>query len=104
MRECRQPLFRLADPDLMKKFQHPGTRAIAFQTLMQCQDLANLSLDRVQRIERGHRLLEDHGDVVAAHRAELWLAGGHQVTTVEKDLAGGVAGGGIRQEFEDRRG
>ena len=41
---------------------------------MQKQDLADLLLDRVQRIERGHRLLEDDRDVVAAHLAHLALA------------------------------
>ena len=35
------------------------------------QDLADLRLDRVQRIERGHRLLEDDRDVVAADLAHL---------------------------------
>jgi hypothetical protein len=36
-----------------------------------CRISRNLLLDRLQRIERGHRLLEDHGDVVAAHLADL---------------------------------
>ena len=39
--------------------------------LMQQQDFADLLLDGVQRIERGHRLLEDDGDVVAAHLADF---------------------------------
>src|SRR5262249_61711563 len=29
--------------------------------------LRNLVADRQHRVERGHRLLEDHGDVLAAH-------------------------------------
>ena len=34
---------------------------------MQRQAFAQLPLDRVQRVQRGHRLLEDEADVVAAH-------------------------------------
>ena len=47
-------------------------RAIApLMAVVQEQNLADLRLDRVQRIERGHRLLEDDRDVVAADLAHL---------------------------------
>ena len=56
--------------------------------LVQLQDLADLLLDRVQRVERGHRLLEDHGDVVAAHaRAARSSLSVEQVLALEQDLA-----------------
>ena len=55
--------------------------------LVQRQHLDDLLLDRVQRIERGHRLLEDHGDLVAAHLAQLLLVQRQQVLAVEQDLA-----------------
>ena len=102
VRICREPLFRFADADLMQQFQHPCTGRGACETLMERQDLADLPLDRVERIERGHRLLEDHGDRVAAHRAEFVLARCHQIPAVEENLARGVAGGRIRQKFQDR--
>ena len=38
---------------------------------VQFEDFADLPLDRVQRVERGHRLLEHHGDACAANRAQL---------------------------------
>ena len=40
---------------------------------MDLQDFADLPLDRVERVERGHRLLEHHGDVVAAHPPHVVL-------------------------------
>ena len=46
---------------------------------MQIEDFADLALDRVQRIERGHRLLEHHGDVVAAHLPQVALIGVEQL-------------------------
>ena len=43
------------------------------QALMQFEDFADLLFHRMQRVERGHRLLENHGDVVAAHLAQVAL-------------------------------
>ena len=40
------------------------------QALVQVQRLGDLLLDGVERIERGHRLLEHHGDAVAADVAQ----------------------------------
>jgi hypothetical protein len=54
---------------------------------VQRQDLADLLLDRMQRVERGHGLLEDHGDLVAAHAAQPALVGGEHVLALEQDLA-----------------
>ena len=58
----------------------------ARETLMDFEDLADLPLDRMQRIERRHRLLEDHGDVVAAHLAQRALIGMEQLLALEADL------------------
>ena len=63
---------------------------------VQRQDLADLPLDRVQRVERGHRLLEHHGDLVAAHGAQLRLAAPEQILPLEQDLARRMAGRGRR--------
>ncbi len=38
------------------------------------EHLADLVADRAQRVERGHRLLEDHRDAGAAHLAHLGFA------------------------------
>ena len=59
-------------------------RARAAQPLMQLDDFADLPLDGVQRIERGHRLLEHHGDVVAAHPAQVAFIGIEQFLALER--------------------
>jgi hypothetical protein len=43
--------------------------------------------DRVDRVQRGHRVLEDHRDLVAAQRAELARRGMQDVLAVEEHLA-----------------
>ena len=57
-------------PTLVRSSTMRWRRVAAPQALVERDDLADLPLDRVQRIERSHRLLEDHGDVVAAHLAQ----------------------------------
>jgi hypothetical protein len=52
---------------------------------MQRDRLADLPADRVQRVERGHRLLEDHRDVIAADALHLALAELEQVPALEAD-------------------
>ena len=51
------------------------------------QRLADLPLDRVQRVERGHRLLEDHADAVAADLAQEAVVAADQLLAVEADAA-----------------
>ena len=50
---------------------------------MQEQTLADLLLDGVQRVERGHRLLKNDGDVIAAHAADLGLPQAEQLLVLE---------------------
>src|SRR5499427_1971881 len=58
-------------------------RGLTGEAAMQQQDLADLLLDGVQRIERGHRLLEDDGDVVAAHVANFRFRQAQQMLSLE---------------------
>jgi hypothetical protein len=61
---------------------------------MQCEDLADLALNRMQRVERCHRLLEDHGDVIAAHPAQVVLVVVQKVFALEHHGAGRVMAAG----------
>ena len=101
MRIGGKALFRLADADLIEQLQHPGTGSRTGDTLMQIENFGDLPLDRMQRIERRHRLLEDHRDVVAAHPAQVRIGRRHQVLAIEEDLPARMAGRRIRQELED---
>src|SRR5690606_16251576 len=64
--------------------------------------------DRVDRVERGHRVLEDHSDRVAAHRAHLALAEVEQVlraiAAVKQDLALDDLARRAGDQAHDRRG
>src|SRR5690606_14726131 len=81
----------------------PGPRPV--HPLVQQQHLADLLLHRMQRVERGHRLLKNDGDLVAPHLANAPLPDADQLLALEADrTAGGVLGLGIGQELQYRKG
>ena len=55
------------------------------------------------RIERRHRLLKDHGDVVAAHFSEVAVITAKKFLTVEYDRTGRMVCSRVGQQFEDRQ-
>ena len=63
-------------------------------------DLHDLVADRVERIERGHRLLEDHRDVAAAHAVHRALRLRQHLAAVEPDRAGRLR---VLDETQDRQ-
>ena len=83
MRIAAEPSGRIGNADLVEQFDDARARRLACKPLMQQQDFADLLLDRVQRIERRHRLLEDDRDVVAAHVADLFFRHGEQFAALE---------------------
>ena len=56
-----QPLRRIDDADLSQKLDDPCWRGSPAPVVKR-DDLADLPLDRMQRIKRRHRLLKHHGD------------------------------------------
>jgi hypothetical protein len=75
------------DADLL---QDPQRRSIGLRPVhaaVVAQRLGHLEADGQHRVEAGHRLLEDHRDVVAAHLAHRRLGQGQQVAVVQEDLA-----------------
>ena len=61
-------VWNLHQPQQLDRF---GARLGAAQAAMLDQRLGDLVADLVERIERGHRLLKDHGDLGAADPIEL---------------------------------
>src|SRR6185437_398644 len=59
--------------------------------------LGDLVADAVHRVQRGHRVLEDHRDLGAADALELVLAGGQQLLAV---VAGRAVEGRVRRAGE----
>jgi hypothetical protein len=83
-----EPRGGIADADLGQELDDAFARGGPTHAAVQHQDLADLPLDRVQRIERGHRLLEDDRDVVAAELAQLAFRQCQDLAALEADLAG----------------
>src|SRR5207253_34319 len=61
---------------------------------MDADDFRDLVSDREDRIERGHRLLEHHGDTRAANGAEFLVAKAHDVLALEPYLTAGLDSSG----------
>ncbi|SEE21700.1 hypothetical protein SAMN05421553_4289 [Pseudomonas anguilliseptica] len=68
---------------------------------MQGQYLVDLLFNAVQRIQRGHGLLKDHGDAVAANAAQFVLAQLEQVLPCVVNAAAGVLGQRVGQQTQD---
>ncbi len=100
-------VFADAPPGLgnMHQAQHVD-RAVecrpAVEPLVQGQGLGDLMADRQHRVQRGHRLLEDHRDLVAANLAHLGLAEAEKVATGKADHAGNDAPGRRGDQPQDR--
>ncbi len=88
VRIAAKPAFWIGDADLAQQFEHAGAHDRSSKPLMQQQNLTDLFLDRVQRIERGHRLLKYDADVVAAHVPDFLLWHGQQLAAIEADRTG----------------
>src|SRR4030081_2173912 len=99
MRIALEPRLRIGNADLSEQFERPPPRPLATDAAVKLQDFTDLGLNRMQRIERGHRLLEDDGNVVAADAANLALRQAEQFPALEANAAGGVRSGRIRQQF-----
>src|SRR4029079_18731681 len=91
MRIAREPRRRLRNADLRQQLDDAGARWRAGQALMQQERLADLLLNGVQRIERGHRLLEDDGNAIATHATQRAFRQLEQVLALELNGAGGMA-------------
>ena len=101
MRIAAEPALRVGNADLGEDLDRPRARRGAGEPAVEEQDFADLLLDGVQRIKRGHRLLEHDGNVVAAHAAHVALGERQQIAAFESNAARRMRRGRIRQEFED---
>ena len=90
------------DRDQLEQLLGPLVSGRATDLLMGEDDLGQLLADREDRVERGHRVLEDHRDPAAAQLAEVVRFHLDEVGALEQDRAAGNVAGGLRQEAEDR--
>ena len=68
--------------------------------LVAAQHLGDLEPDRVHRVQRRHRLLEDHRDLAAADLAQRAVVDADQLAAVELDRSADV--GVLRQQAHQR--
>ncbi|MNR61964.1 hypothetical protein D3C85_1838520 [compost metagenome] len=76
-------------------------RRFTGQALVQQQGFADLLFDAVQRIERGHRLLENHRDPIAAQFSQHLGRRAEQFPAAIANAAGGFCPG-FGQQLQDR--
>ncbi len=88
------------DADRLEQLANPGRRFLPARDAVQLHRLGDLLADAPHRVERVHRALEHHGDVLPAVRRDGLLPAGEHVDAVEQDPAGD--GGGGRQQPHQR--
>ena len=101
VRIARQREFCRGQADAVEHFARTlfGIRATGFG--VPAYAFGHLFADGLDRIERRHRLLEHHADIVAAQRAHLVLGCREDVDAVERDAPGGARG--MRQKPHHRQ-
>ena len=67
------PLARARDADPVEQLHRPLARLLVGQRLVLLDLLDDLGPDLMDRVQRGHRVLEDHRDLRAAHAPQLVL-------------------------------
>ena len=96
-----EPRLRRGDLDQLQHLERAGARLGGGHRAMQADRLDDLVARRLDRIEAGHRFLEDHRDGVAAHGAHLGFGQVEQVPAFEEDLAARDPAGRTRHQPHD---
>jgi hypothetical protein len=102
VREVGEPLLRRGDADEREQFDRAGLRLRATHRGVGPHRLHHLEPDGEHGVQRRRRILEDHGDVRAAHPPKFGATEPEQLATVERDRA--FDRGVVWQEPEHRHG
>ena len=87
VRVVLEALLGARDPHRLQHLERALAGGRLRGVLVQLHRLPQLLADRVHRVQRGHRILEDHRDLVAAHLAQLRRRQLEQVAALEDRLA-----------------
>ncbi len=82
-------LLGVGNADQAQHLDRPGPRGAARQVLMDNGGFGNLIPDREHGVQRGHRLLKDHRDLIATNRAQLGCGQRQQIAAFEFDQTAG---------------
>ena len=97
------PLSWFGDAYETKHFSGFCPGGLAFDILMQLDGFDNLFANGINRVEAGHGLLENHGDVVAADFSHLTFGKFQQVLTIKDYLTADNPAGGVRNQTQNRQ-
>jgi hypothetical protein len=103
-----EELLRIGQAHLAQQLPRPQARVARAQAFVQGERFGDLVADGEDRIEGGHRLLEDHGDVVAANGPEPVVRRAHEIERLprggpEQHLPAGDPSAGVVGEPHDRQ-
>ena len=87
MRILAHAPLRLGYADGREQLDRLLPRVRARRASVNAQRLLDLIPDRVDRVERGHRLLEDEADLGAAHVLHLALGQRQEIPSLEENLS-----------------
>src|SRR5271170_1874948 len=87
MRILPSAALRFRNSDEAQHFDSASPRSGSVDSLMQPQGLSNLVRHCEDRIQRSHRFLKDHRDLVAADSAHSRLAESQEISTLKANRA-----------------
>jgi hypothetical protein len=101
VRVLEDAALRLWHPHQPKHLDRAGAGLLARKPAVQDQRFGDLVADGQDRIQRRHRLLEDHGYGVAANLAHLGLRQVEQIATLEHHASVDGASGRRRDQAQE---
>ena len=102
VRVLAKPPLRVRDPHQREDLRRPGPGLGGCHLEVDLQGLGDLPADGQHRVQRGHGLLEDHGDLAPPDAAHLVLGEREEIPPLEEDLAADDPPRGSRHEPHHR--
>ena len=93
----------LRDADHPEQLDRPLASLLGRRLAMGLDRLDHLLADRQDRVEAGHRVLEDHRDLLAPQLPHVALRQGHEIQPVERDGAALDVPRGLWQQPHERQ-
>src|SRR5690349_5933183 len=102
MRVLTRTLSRRGDADHRQHLDRAVPRCTSRCAGVHARDLGDLVSDGEDRIERGHRLLEDHRDAIAANATDAGIVELQEILILEHDATSGLDTTRLLDETENR--
>ena len=103
VREIVQPFRRITDTGAFKAVQNFTPRCLFTHSPMKGQHFIELFFQGMQWVERHHRLLKNHGDVVATNAAQGLLVSVQQRLSMEQNIPLRIADRRGREQAQHRQ-